>query len=125
MQIIGGKLILPAKLTGKNLSVFEEALIDTGSTFTILPPETAERLRLPVNRRMPRVNLTTASGFIEAPVRLLNKIEIGNLRLENDPVVIHRIPDPAPIKVLIGMNVLKEAELRVNGKESEFEIEDP
>ena len=125
MEIKEGKLVLVARLTGSAISIVEDTLIDTGSTFTILPPEVADKLKLKVYRRMPKVNLTTASGFIEAPVRLLNQIEIGGLGLDNIPVVIHRIPDPAPVKILIGMNLLQRAKLVVNGKENEFKLDDP
>jgi len=86
MEIKDGKLILRVRLGGKTISIVEDALIDTGSTFTILPPEIADRLRLKAYRNMPKVNLTTASGFIEAPVRVLDRVGIGDMTLENIPV---------------------------------------
>ena len=33
-------------------------------------------------------------------------------------LVIHEIPDPAPIKILLGMNFIKNVDLRVNGRMS-------
>jgi hypothetical protein len=39
--------------------------------------------------------------------------------------VIHRIPDPAPIKVLLGMNLIEKMKLIVDGKKNEFKLEDP
>jgi predicted aspartyl protease len=57
MEIKEGKLILAARLTGKTISVVEDALIDTGSTFTVLPPEIADRLKLGVYRPFIRETL--------------------------------------------------------------------
>lgn len=103
----------------------EDALIDTGATFTVIPPEVSEFLELDVAPGRARVGLVTASGFIEAPVRILDAIEIGGFRVELLPVVIHMIPDPAPIKVLIGMNLVQRAKLEVDGKAGTFSLVDP
>ena len=35
----------------------------------------------------------TAPGIIETPVKNLNKIEVANIKVENLPVVIHKIPE--------------------------------
>jgi predicted aspartyl protease len=58
-------------------------------------------------------------------IKLLAKIVIGEITIEKLPVVIHEIPDPAPIKILLGMNFIENIKLRVNGKENAFDIEDP
>jgi len=94
-------------------------------SFLLVAFLSADRLRLKIYKEMPKVKLTTASGFIESPVRLLDQIGIGDIRLENVPVVIPRIPDPAPIKILVGMNLLERTKLEVNGKARTFEIRDP
>jgi len=39
--------------------------------------------------------------------------------------VIHKIPDPAPIKVLLGMNFIEKVRLTVDGKEGKFDLKDP
>jgi len=50
---------------------------------------------------------------------------VAGIEIENLPVVVHKIPDPAPIKVLLGMNFIEKMKLTVNGKQNEFKIEDP
>jgi hypothetical protein len=55
----------------------------------------------------------------------LEAIKVGTQTVEGLPVVVHRIPDPAPVKVLIGMNFIHRTKLEVNGKAQTFEIEDP
>jgi predicted aspartyl protease len=74
---------------------------------------------------IPKAKLITASGMIEPEVKILEKIMVGEITIEKLPVVIHEIPDPAPIKILLGMNFIKNINLWVNGKDNAFNIEDP
>lgn len=113
------------KLQGKRYTVFEDALIDTGTAFTVIPPETAEFLELKIDERFPKATLVTASGIIETPVRVLEKLEVARLEIGDLQVVLHKIPDPAPVKVLLGMNLVEKMKLVVDGKSRQFALEDP
>jgi len=123
VKIQKGKLITRVKLKGKKFVVFEDALIDTGAAFTVLPPEIADFLELEINKKFSKATLVTASGLIEPPVKILEELEIDNIRIIKLPVVIHEIPDPAPIKILLGMNFVEKIKLFINGKEKFFEIQ--
>jgi clan AA aspartic protease (TIGR02281 family) len=125
MVITEGKLLVRVKLEGKRFRVFEDALIDSGAAFTVIPPVVADFLELETNRAFPKAMLITASGLIEAPVKILEKLEVAGIEIEKLPVVVHKIPDPAPIKVLLGMNFVEKVKLTINGKQNEFNIEDP
>jgi len=50
---------------------------------------------------------------------------VPGLEIEKLPVVVHKIPDPAPIKVLIGMNFIEKTKPIIDGKGKKFEVEDP
>ncbi len=123
MKIVDDKLLVKVRLGGKQ-SVWEDALIDTGSAFTVIPPEISDFLELRINRKYPKVRLVTASGLIEPEVRIMDRLTIGDIEIERIPVVIHEIPDPAPIKVLLGMNFVKRINLYVKGKDNTFQIEE-
>ncbi len=69
--------------------------------------------------------MVTASGIIETPVRVLDKLEVAGLEIMKLQVVVHKIPDPAPIKVLLGMNFVEKVKLVINGKNGKFTLEDP
>ena len=125
MEIVQGRLIVRVKLEGKKFNTFEDALIDTGAAFTVIPAEVADFLELGVWKKRPKIELVTASGLIKPSVRILDRLEVGNIKIENLPVVIHEIPDPAPIKILLGMNFIERTNLLVNGKQKLFKIEDP
>jgi len=63
MLIRERKLVCRVGLFGKRLRVFEDALIDTGAAFTVIPPEVADFLELETDRNLPKVRLVTASGL--------------------------------------------------------------
>lgn len=123
MKIEENRLIVKVQLWGKRF-VQEDALIDTGAAFSVIPPEIDEFLELEYHE-IPKTTLITASGIIEPEVKVLTKMVVGEITIEKLPVVIHEIPDPAPIKILLGMNFIKNVNLRVNGKEDTFNVEDP
>ena len=112
-------------LKGKRFKIFEDALIDTGAAFTVLPPEISDFLELETDKNLPKIKLITASGLIEAPMRILEEIRVGEVSVKRLQVAIHKIPDPAPIKILLGMNFLERVKLEINGKERRFSVEDP
>jgi predicted aspartyl protease len=125
MKIVARKLVSRVKLQGRRFTVFEDALIDSGAAFTVVPPETAEYLELTTDRDFPKAKLVTASGIIETPVKVLERLEVAGQEARELQVVIHKIPDPAPIKVLLGMNLIEKMKLIVDGKKNEFKLEDP
>jgi clan AA aspartic protease (TIGR02281 family) len=124
MKIQARRLLVRVRLVGRNISVFENALIDTGAAFTVIPPEIADLLELELNRDYPKATLVTASGIIEAPVKVLNGIEVADIKVEELLVVTHKIPDPAPLKILLGMNFIEKIKLTVDGKNGTFNLED-
>ena len=67
----------------------------------------------------------TASGIIETPVRILNKIEVAMSKLKTCPVGAQKITDTEPVKILLGMNFIESLKLTVNGKNGTFDLEDP
>jgi len=125
MRIRERKLVSRVRLAGKRLHVFEDALIDTGAAFTVLPPEVCDFLELATDGNLPRARLVTASGLIETPVKVLERLDTVDVRIERLQIVAHRIPEPAPIKVLLGMNFIEKVKLIVNGKEGTFDLQDP
>jgi len=85
----------------------------------------ADFLDLETNRAFPKAVLITASGLIEVPVKILERLEVSGLEIEKLSVVVHKIPDPAPIKVLLGMNLIEKIKLIIDGKGGKFNLKDP
>jgi len=58
-------------------------------------------------------------------VRVLERLEVGGREARELQVVIHKTRDPAPIKVLLAMNLIEKMKLIVDGKKNDFKLEDP
>ena len=125
MRISQRKLVLKVSLKGKRFRVSEDAFIDTGASFSVVPPEIADYLELEVDKGFPRARLVTASGVIETSVMIVPELHVAGFEVERLRVVIHKIPDPAPVKVLLGMNFIEKTNLEIDGKNGLFEIRDP
>ncbi len=57
MKISNRRLLLRVGLSGKRTRIFEDALIDTGASFTVIPTEVAEYLELKAHQAQPRTLL--------------------------------------------------------------------
>lgn len=57
-------------------------LVDTGASGVALPPELVERLGIPIGPDTPRIQVGTANGVIQAPLVVLDSIEVGGARVE-------------------------------------------
>jgi len=125
MRVSERKLVLKVSLRGEKSRVSEDAIIDTGASFSVIPPEIADFLELEVDSGFPRARLVTASGVIETSVKVLPEVKVAGIRVENLRVVIHKIPDPSPVKILLGMNFIEKINLEIDGKSNLFKIRDP
>jgi len=79
MRISQRKLVLRVYLKGKRFRVSEDAIIDTGASFSVIPPEIADYLELDVDKGFPRARLVTASGVIETSVKILPELHVAGL----------------------------------------------
>jgi len=68
---------------------FEDAFIDTGAALTVVPPITSDLLELETSKPFQMVSLVTASGLIEVPINILDKLEVAGIEVEKLPVAVH------------------------------------
>lgn len=107
---------------GKNLRYATEAIIDTGSTVTIVPPEIADYLNFEPDKESPTMTIVTGSGILEVPRKIVGRIKINEFMFTKVVVGVHELPKQVETKVLIGMNIINHLKLVVDGKNKEFEI---
>ena len=62
MRISHRKLVLKVDLKGKRFRVSEDAIIDTGASFSVIPPEIADYLELEVDKGFPRGSIGYCVG---------------------------------------------------------------
>lgn len=122
MKFEGNKLKVSVVFRNNEIEYETEAIIDTGATITVIPPEISDFLNLEIDKETPIMKLITASGIIEVSRKIVKEIRIGGLIFKNIPAAIHKLPDPIEIKVLIGMNVIENLKLITDGKNKEFEM---
>ena len=81
-------------------------LVDTGSTFTILPVEVLESIDVSPVEAQVHERIATGSGFVIAPkVRLSGFSTLGR-KFSRVLVIAHTLPFGGPIDGLLGMDIL-------------------
>lgn len=80
----GHSWIVQATLNGRVTGRF---LLDTGASYCVLAPSTAQRLGLPSTGE--RAQLSTANGMVQAPLVRIRTVDVGNNRAKDVPAVVH------------------------------------
>jgi clan AA aspartic protease (TIGR02281 family) len=105
----GGSALVPARVNGESVGLF---IIDTGASYTSVSTTVANRLGISTSSGT-TVRLATASGIIQAPLAVLDEVDVGGAVARHVPVVIHDLPGmPSNIAGLLGMSFLER--FRVN-----------
>jgi clan AA aspartic protease (TIGR02281 family) len=109
IQRRGSSALLPARVNGGEVGVF---ILDTGASYTSVSTSVAKRLGISTSGNA-TVRLITASGVIQAPLALLDEVDIGGAVSRLVPVVVHDLPGmPSNVVGLLGMSFLER--FRVN-----------
>jgi len=80
-----------------------------------------EKSRVDINAQ----HIPSRLGFGKLSADSDIETEVANIKVETLPVVIHKIPDPAPVKILPGMNFIESVKMIVDGKNGTFDLEGP
>lgn len=104
----GASVLVPGRVNGQAIGYF---ILDTGATFTSVSRLVAGSLGVPSSGSS--VSLATASGTLQAPLVLLDEVDVGGAVARHVPAVIHDLPDtPAGVIGLLGLSFLER--FRVN-----------
>lgn len=107
-QTRGTSVLVPAKVNGQPIGYF---ILDTGATFTSISRLVANTLG--ILSRDGSIRLVTASGVIQAPLALLEEVDVGGAVARHVPAVILDLPNAPPSIVgLLGLSFLER--FRVN-----------
>ncbi len=109
IQRRGGSALVPARVNGEPVGVF---ILDTGASYTSVSTAVANRLGIPTSGSAV-VRLSTASGVIQAPLAVLDEVDVGGAVARHVPVVVHDLPGmPSQVAGLLGLSFLER--FRVN-----------
>jgi clan AA aspartic protease (TIGR02281 family) len=107
----GTAVVLPARINGEAVGAF---LLDTGASFISVSHAVAQRLGIRSTGNG-TVRLVTASGVIEAPLAILEEVDVGGAIARYVPAVIHDLPGMPPnIVGLLGMSFLERFQVNLD-----------
>jgi len=120
-----GFVRLPIRIHGpRKRSIKLIGIVDTASSYTIIPPFACQLLNLPLfDKQTLEIKVLTGSGYIQAPLKKATQIEIlgSQIRKTNIPVLCHHIPRGVTI---LGHTFLKDYEATFNWKQKTFTLEE-
>lgn len=113
-QQVGRLLVVRGAIHGSEGTKVVRLLVDTGSSFTVLPIEVLESLGYDPAASLRRVRLITASGMVVAPRLQVSRLDTLGHRLTNQDVVAYTVPFGEVFDGLLGMDVLHSIEAQVD-----------
>lgn len=118
----GTLLITKAAIAGPEGIKILSLLVDTGSSYTIIPVEALESCGCSPAEAKKHLRIVTGSGFVVAPVVQLNWFSTLGVKVDNFSVVAHTLPFSGPIDGLLGMDFLRKVKARIDLENGLVEI---
>ena len=109
----GNLLIARATVTGPAGTKVLNLLIDTGSSYTILPVEVLESTGLSPAQSAKHQRIATGSGYIIAPVVRVRQLSTLGKQFYRLEVIAHTLPFGGPIDGLLGMDLLVRLKAKI------------
>jgi len=122
LRRIGNLLTLRAAVFAERGSRVLRLLVDTGSTYTILPEEALYSIGLDPSISKERVRLITGSGYLIAPRLEVQRFSCLGHTLERFKVVAHTLPPESFVDGLLGMDFLVHVKAIINTERGEIEV---
>lgn len=119
----GSLLLARAAVTGPAGTKVLNLLVDTGSTYTILPVEVLESIGLSPAESQEHERIATGSGYIIAPKVTVRSLSTLGKELRRTVVIAHTLPFGGPIDGLLGMDVLCRLKAKITTAKGMIEVE--
>ena len=110
---VGNLLVARAAISGPGGTKVINLLVDTGSTYTILPVEVLESIGLSPAKSKEHVRIATGSGYIIAPKVIINRLHTLGKQFRSKATIAHTLPFGGPIDGLLGMDLLVQMKARI------------
>jgi len=103
---IGNLLVTRAAVSGPEGTKVINLLVDTGSTYTILPVEVLESVGLSPTQSKEHERIATGSGYIMAPKVTIQRLDTLGRQFRRVVTIAHTLPFGGTIDGLLGMDIL-------------------
>lgn len=118
-----GRLLLArAAVTGPAGTKVLNLLVDTGSTYTILPAEVLESIGLSPVESREHERIATGGGYIIAPKVRVSSLSTLGREFRRFVVIAHTLPFSGPIDGLLGMDILCRVKARISTAKGVVEV---
>ncbi len=124
-------ITLFVRIVGEKATRELRAVLDTGSTYTLIPKKDAIQLGYTTlyDPLVPSLggegaHVVTGSYIIEVPLITLKEIRVGGLTAENVKAVVWDLPEPSGADVLLGTNFLQNFKTTLDYKKGTLTIEE-
>jgi predicted aspartyl protease len=98
-------------------------LVDTGSTYTILPVEVLESIGISPAGNKEHERIATGSGYIIAPKVTVRSFSTLGKEFRRVVVIAHTLPFGGPIDGLLGMDILCRLKAKIATAQGVIEVE--
>lgn len=124
LNINGHNTALIVRNVKINNGAVSSFILDTGATYTSISTSLARELGL-LKNNLPRVNIMTANGAVNAPKVMLKSIEIDGLITNNVEVIVLDISATKDVAGLLGLNFIQKFKLTIDKNKGELILEHP
>lgn len=122
LEKIGSLFLTKAAASGPEGTMVMRLLVDTGSTYTILPVEVFESIGCSPTGSRDHLKITTGSGTIIAPRVSLIWFQSLGQKIDKFKAVAHTLPFSGPINGLLGMDFLLAIKAHFNLEAGRIEV---
>ena len=116
----GNLLLLRASLSNPQESRIVQLLLDTGSSFTVLPSGVLTEIGCNLQQPGQQVSVIAAGGMIRAPKTIVPQFNCLGRLIDNFSVVALDLPVRSPAAGLLGMDFLITVGAVIDVKKGEF-----
>jgi|SRR3990167_7415766 len=120
---VGHLLATRAFLKGTGGAKVLTLLVDTGSTYTIIPVEILEALGSSPAQSKDHVRIVTGNGILMVPRVVVPNFHCLGKELTDFQLIGHTLPPAGPIDGLLGMDFLSRFKARIHIDEARMELE--
>ena len=119
----GSLFVARAAARGPTGTKVIKLLVDTGSTYTVLPVEVLESIGVSPAESKEHERIATGSGYIIAPKVAIRSLSILGKEFRRVAVIAHTLPFGGPIDGLLGMDILWRLKAKITIVSGMIEVE--
>jgi len=122
LEKAGNLFLTKASVRGPEGTKVVRLLVDTGSTYTILPVEVLEAVGCSPAESHERVKIVTGSGTIIAPKVEITWFQSFGQKISKFEAIAHTLPFSGPIDGLLGMDFLLAVKAHIDLESGSVEV---